>query len=217
MTGSGTRENPFDLSSPIESSGSVPNPPSGFSTWTSDIVRVQTPQVPLQPAASAPIAGPSNQPPPGDHNREGSDQIGYNEPVQNNDDEMDLDGGDLGQQLDEEAIEELRRKINSSIVVGTRTVLNSRQRWTRTKMFDLEMSEAKGGLVFDHDEPSIIFGLICRIHDSRRIQEEEGPTLIVVPSETHFNKWGTAARDFSDQFNLHNILIYHGRNRSPGT
>ncbi|KAG9023169.1 hypothetical protein FS837_005933 [Tulasnella sp. UAMH 9824] len=132
------------------------------------------------------------------------------------DDEDDQSSEGSVPQLDEEAIEELCRKINSSIIVGTRTRLNPRQKWTRTKMFDLEMSEARGGLIFDYDESSIIFGLICHIYDSRQIQGEEGPTLIVVPKKERFDKWRRTARDFSEEFNLHNILIYHGPKRSPG-
>ncbi|KAG8913745.1 hypothetical protein FRC00_001711 [Tulasnella sp. 408] len=179
MPGSGTRENPYDLSSPIESGGSIPNPPSDFSAWASDIVRVRTPQAPLQAAASVPIAGPSNRPPPGYHNRERSDQIGDDERDQNNDDEMGQDGGDLDQQLDQEeaAINQLRRKINSSIVVGGNMALNARQRSNRIKLFNLEMSDAKGGMIFDYDDSEMIVGLLCRIHDSRHIQGEEGATL----------------------------------------
>ncbi|KAG8937481.1 hypothetical protein FRC00_005087 [Tulasnella sp. 408] len=221
VTGSGARE--------ILTIAENVNPvPRAFSAWGSDRVRVRNPQTSsrssTQSADSVPTAGPSNSDSVNGDTSEGPDQRSDESSFQSSDeasDQSDDDEDDQSSegsvpQLDEEAIERLRTKINSSIVVGTRTVLNSRQRRTRAKMFDLEMSEAKGGLVFDHDETSIIFGLLCRIYDSRRIQGEEGPTLIVVPSKAHFDKWGRAARDLSEEFNLHNILIYHGRNRSPG-
>ncbi|KAG8910526.1 hypothetical protein FRC01_006282, partial [Tulasnella sp. 417] len=109
------------------------------------------------------------------------------------------------------SVDQLRKKINSSIVVGGKMVLNTRQKLTRTRLFNLEMSEAKGGMIFDYDESSMILGLLCRIHDSRQIQGEERPTLIVVQSEEKFEKWTEAARNFS----LNNVLVYHGRKRSP--
>lgn len=109
----------------------------------SDRVRVP------QSAASVPIAGPSNPVPLIHNNSEGEDQSS-DEGSDQSDNHDDQSSGGSVPQLDEEEIEELRGRINSSIVVGTRTVLTSRQKWTRTKMFDLEMSEAKGGLIFDY-------------------------------------------------------------------
>ncbi|KAG8914920.1 hypothetical protein FRC00_009651 [Tulasnella sp. 408] len=114
----------------------------------SDRIRVRNPQAHprrrTQAAASAPIAGPSNRPPPGDHANE--------DLAQSSDDEMSQGGGGLGQPLHqrEAAINRFRRKINSSIVAGGKMELNALQRFNRRKMFDLEMSEAKGGMVFDY-------------------------------------------------------------------
>ncbi|KIO20077.1 hypothetical protein M407DRAFT_30274 [Tulasnella calospora MUT 4182] len=218
----GTRANPYDIRSPTEFGGSLRSTPSEFSAWGvyPETVRFRTRVAPLQStqaAAPVPVAGPSNSQPPNNHAGEGSNQSSDEDSDQSNGDEGDQNGEGLGEQLDQgpAATNEHRRRINSRIVVGGRMVLDHRQKWTRTKLFDLEMSEAKGGMIFDYDDSSMILGLLCRIHDSEKIQREPGSTLIVVSGEGHFEKWEKAARAFSDRF-VENILIYHGPKRSPG-
>ncbi|KAG8918671.1 hypothetical protein FRC01_001731 [Tulasnella sp. 417] len=196
-------------------------------------------------AASVNIAGPSSLQRTDNHGREaryqssgeGTEQSGEGSNqareedwvnVQQSDkDPYQSSGDNAGQSDDEQGaeqqlvepnpeIEEFRRKMNSSIVVGAKMVISAGQKLARTRMFDLEMSEANGGMIFDYDEYSTIVGLLCRIHDSKWIQGEGlggGPTLIVVPSEAHFEKWSRAAEDFSDRF-LGKILVHHGRWRN---
>ncbi|KAG8918670.1 hypothetical protein FRC01_001730, partial [Tulasnella sp. 417] len=186
-----TTPNSIDSRRPTESVGSVRSTPSEFSAWATypSPVRFRR-RVAPQAAGSLPIAGPSNLHPRG----EGTDQ-GSNQTSDEGSDQSDGEGVDQEEPAAAiEAIERLRKKINSSVVLGGNIVLNARQKLIRTKMFDLEMSEAKGGMIFDYNESEMILGLICRIHDSRQIQGESGPTLIVVPGEGYFEKWMSAAR-----------------------
>ncbi|KAG8913743.1 hypothetical protein FRC00_001709 [Tulasnella sp. 408] len=211
----GTAANLDDIRSPTESGGSLRSTPSEFSAWDT---------YPETAVGLVRIASPLDAQPPDDHTSEGSNlrsDDGSDESTdagfdRSNGDEVDWSSEGSGHQLDQElaATNSLRNKINSSIVIGQRMVLNAHQRLTRTRMFDLEMSEAKGGMVFDYDESRMILGFLCRIQDSRRIQGEAGPTLIVAPSEGQLEKWARAARDFSDEFNRHTVLIYHGRRRT---
>lgn len=119
-----------------------------FSAWGSDRVRVRNPQAPprgrAQAAASVPIAGPSNRPPLDDYADEDLHQ--------SSDDEINQGGGGLGQPVNQRgaAINQFRRRINSSIVVGGNVELNARQKLNRVKLFKLEMSEAQGGMIFDY-------------------------------------------------------------------
>ncbi|KAG8912878.1 hypothetical protein FRC01_004848 [Tulasnella sp. 417] len=203
----GTREDPIDIRSPTDSEVSVQSTPSEFGSWGNDAKTTQsrTPVAPpvkrgppsaAQPSAPVRIAGPSNP------------QLPYDQTSET-----------LSQQLNEqsaaaiEATERLRKRINLSVVVGGKIILNARQKLTRAKMFDLEMSEAKGGMIFDYDDSDMMLGLLCRIHDSKQIQGRSEPTLIVVPSEGHFDKWTRAAQDLSDKFRG-NTLIYRGRERT---
>ncbi|KIO20071.1 hypothetical protein M407DRAFT_30268 [Tulasnella calospora MUT 4182] len=206
----GTAANPYGIRSPTELGGSVRSTPSEFSAWATYPETVQF-------RAPLPIAGPSNLQALDNYAGEGSNQSSDEDSDQSNGGEGDQNSEGSGQQLDQEpaATEIHRRKINSTIVVGGKIELTPRQKWTRTKMFDLEMSEARGGMVFDYDDSSMILGLLCRIHDSRQIQGEQGSTLIVVSGEEELEKWTKAARHFSVGF-LNNILIYHGRKRWEG-
>ncbi|KAG8923103.1 hypothetical protein FRC01_013212 [Tulasnella sp. 417] len=132
-----------------------------------------TSRLPSGASASGNIAGPSNQRPTGDHTGEDSHQsrdenLDQSGDASNQTGDADLDpnsdengyqgsadelgqGGDEEQELEDPEIEEFRKKMNSSIVVGTQRVLNTRERLDRTGMFDLEMSEARGGMIFDYE------------------------------------------------------------------
>ncbi|KAG8913841.1 hypothetical protein FRC01_004353, partial [Tulasnella sp. 417] len=122
------------------------------------------------------IAGPSSLQPTNDHLRQASYQSSREVTVQSDDglsqtldndwdenrdeDEYQSIGGESDHSGDEEgagqelepglANEQVRRRINSSIVVGSRMVLDARQKSARTRMFNLERSEARGGMVFDY-------------------------------------------------------------------
>ncbi|KAG8923102.1 hypothetical protein FRC01_013211 [Tulasnella sp. 417] len=216
-----TLSNSIDSLRTTESVGSFRSTPSEFSAWATypSTVRFR-PRVAPQVASPLPIASPSNLHPPEQDTGEGSNQSSDGGSDQSDGEEVDQDDEGPNEQLDNEdpaatiaAIEQHRKKINSSVVVGGNIVLSARQKLTRTKMFDLEMSEAKGGMVFDYDDSDMILGLLCRIHDSEQIQSEAGPTLIVVPTEGYFEKWTSAAQAVSNGF-LGNVLIYHGRKRS---
>ncbi|KAG8910527.1 hypothetical protein FRC01_006283, partial [Tulasnella sp. 417] len=137
----GTREDPIDIRSPTDSEVSVQSTQSEFGSWGNDAETTQSRAPPVkrapppaaQPSAPVQIAGPSNP------------QLPYGQTSEA-----------LSQQLNEQsaaaiaATEQFRKRINLSVVVGGKIILNARQKLTRTKMFDLEMSEAKGGMIFDY-------------------------------------------------------------------
>ncbi|KAG8955115.1 hypothetical protein FRC04_009572 [Tulasnella sp. 424] len=187
--------------------------------------------------ASMNVAGPSNSQPRGrrspepsdDSSDDDSDRRSDDDSSQTSEDESSQTSGDdssqtsdddsnqsAGEEEDEErarALEAIQEKLNSCIVVGAKKALTAHQKLVRRETFDLERSEARGGMIFDYDHDSMVIELLCRIHDSSVIQGEAGPTLIVVSNEREIAKWTVAARDFSDRFQ-NSMLIYHGPKRS---
>ncbi|KAG8974253.1 hypothetical protein FRC05_007677 [Tulasnella sp. 425] len=183
------------------------------------------------------VAGPSNSQPRGrrspepsdDSSDDDSDRRSDDDSSQTSEDESSQTSGDdssqtsdddsnqsAGEEEDEErarALEAIQEKLNSCIVVGAKKALTAHQKLVRRETFDLERSEARGGMIFDYDHDSMVIELLCRIHDSSVIQGEAGPTLIVVSNEREIAKWTVAARDFSDRFQ-NSMLIYHGPKRS---
>lgn len=114
------------------------------------------------------VAGPSNSRPRGQSGSEHSVQSNHmhldhggdedqdlnndDDPVPNSDEDPDQNiGEEDGPAVDTEAaLDDIHEKINSCIVVGARKELNAYQKLARRRTFDLEMSEAKGGMVFDY-------------------------------------------------------------------
>ncbi|KAG8974252.1 hypothetical protein FRC05_007676 [Tulasnella sp. 425] len=137
------------------------------------------------------------------------------DPVPSSDEDPDQNSGEEdGQEIDAEAaLDAIRKKLNSCIVVGAKNELNAYQKLARRRTFDLEMSEAQEAA--PKDEDSMVLEILCRVHDSKYIQEEEGPTLIVVSNQGQLDKWAFAAREFSERF-LDGVVAYYGPRRSEG-
>ncbi|KAG8923104.1 hypothetical protein FRC01_013213, partial [Tulasnella sp. 417] len=166
-------------------------------------------------AASANIAGPSNLQRTDNHGRndryqssgEGMEQSGESpnqaseeDWVQQSDkDPYQSSGDEAGQSDDEQGaeqelvvldpeIEGFRRKMNSSIVVGAKVILSPGQKLARIRMFDLEMSEANGGMIFDYEflEQFILGDMDHEIVAAEPTSELEGRFLIF--REVRFNR-----------------------------
>lgn len=81
-----------------------------------------------------------------------SDQSSDEDPDPRSDEDLDQGTGEEENEApDPEAVlEAIRERINSCIVVNAKKTLNAHQKLTRRKTFDLEKSEAKGGMIFDY-------------------------------------------------------------------
>lgn len=106
------------------------------------------------------VVGPSNSHPRGrrspeqsnDSSNDDSDRRSDDDSSQTSDDDSNqsTDEEEDGERDREAALEAIKEKLNSCIVVGAKKALNAHQKLARRRTFDLERSEAQGGMIFDY-------------------------------------------------------------------